>query len=198
MMHLEYLRENAYYTNGAGEFRHVTKVTYDWARMSICVDFNHLSGAEPRCAVYEETINDIGSFKQDAVGFVEWAGHEVDQDSFDAVEAISLSAVQITRGIDLKLGATYWSGGDCLRKVSALDWDEQGGLVTVRFRHLLGEDGRVSEECDELINDLFWLHERDFLKRPTVLVNFSADTLQAWLDSESPHNARQRIFDSQA
>lgn len=198
MMHLEHLRENAYYTDGAGECRHVTKVTYDWAQLSIGVDFNHLSGAEPRSAFYEETINDIGSFKQDAVGFLEWASHEVPQDSFDAVEAVSLSGLKVVRGIDLKIGATYWSGGDCLRKVSALDWDERGGLVNVRFRHVLGEDGRVSEECDNLINDLFWLREEEFLNRPTVLVNFSAETLQAWLDSENPHNARQRIFDQQA
>lgn len=197
-MRLTDLRENAYYTNGDGEFRHVSKVIYNWALLSIAVEFNHLSGAEPRNALYEGTVNDIGTFTEAASSFLDWASHEVPHDSFDAVEAISLSAQVVKRGIDLKLGETYWSGGDCLRKVSALEWDERCGLVNVRFRHVLGEDGRVSEECDNLIHDLFWLREEEFLNRPTVLVNFSAETLQAWLASENPHNARQRIFDVQA
>lgn len=194
-MHYSELRKNAYYTDGAGEVRFVTKAEWDIEHSYLAVDFNHLSGAEPMHGVYKGTANDIGSFGITGCQFLDWASHEIPHDSFDAVEAISLSAEVVRRGIDLKLGETYWSGGDCLRKVSALEWDERGGLVNVRFRHVLGEDGRVSEECDELINDLFWLREEEFLNRPTVLVNFSAETLQAWLSSENPCNARQRIFD---
>jgi hypothetical protein len=205
MMLIHDIKKNGYYFNANGlEARHVVKIS-EVSPGDVQVYYSLLSGVQPGFEHhgFQPESKHFSHHAADGVvhyicrhkEFLAWVDREIPQDSLEAVEAISLSAFQVKTGIKLKLGQTYWSGGDCLRKVTGLTWNERLNTVEVRFYHLLGTDGRVSEECDDFWNDTFYLSEEEFLNRPTVLVNFGADALQSWLASPSQGSGQPRIFD---
>lgn len=173
------LKINGYYTNGS-EVRHVLTIVRNEV-----IRYNHLSGPVPEVDRLYKRDNGIWHCRCTPADFAEWAHGRVAPDSVDAVEAASLSSVRIRKGIHLQVGETYWSGGDCLRKVLALNVSERTGLVEVFFAH----------EHEGMTGDQQCLPEAAFFSRPTTRVTFGAESLAAWLASDAPHDGRLRIFD---
>jgi hypothetical protein len=165
------LKLNTIYTAGRNN-REIVEF-FDWFGIPK-LNFKLLSGKKPEGSA----VRMQGGFKVFALSCEDFAKWAVSEASVETVSRLNLPKATMNGEQDLILGQNYWNGGDSLRKLTGLLFDEDTGKIIVRFKQLHGKAGRDPDEIDQNGAGVYYCRMADFRRSAKYLAGFGPEALE--------------------